>query len=522
MGHKGGEGKEKNKTTSTGYSSRNSESRIDSKNISTTVNDTTTGSFTVLNTTGHSSSSSASEGRMNNSENSTNGFSSEGGNSTSTSGGNTTSTTNSTNRSRKGHEKFIRESQRYSTGIFKEYSSMSGSSYMNSSLLHSLYDTSMTGSGSDSVRVYDDKGNRLSGSGSGSGTSSSQQRRQSRRTTSYTVSDVSTTDITNALPLVEETALHGQFVNTDAVSPITSEEIDFAMKQPPSLIIRERPEQVPESSSQPGHKRSPLYGYTFNLGNESSASSASVGASSSSVMSTKDAVASAKEEPSTKEMPVGGALASSLVVMEGAGSVTPNMPSSEIPHFFVKKNKSNQQLQGKSFNPMPDDSHPANSSRTLLLEEAKRETKPERLNYIQRVAKARLKGRSQDDLGSDSSSYDGGEESGTNSSACSRTNLLEKKESITPEVSSHHYSDDPERGPTTVRKATCPDSVAIIMIAMSILAPAFWILIAAGYVDHAFGTVPRIYKTTSLLLAIFLSIGVIIGICVAFGYGLTH
>lgn len=68
----------------------------------------------------------------------------------------------------------------------------------------------------------------------------------------------------------------------------------------------------------------------------------------------------------------------------------------------------------------------------------------------------------------------------------------------------------------------CPGSIAIIMILLSFLAPPFWMLIAAGYADHAFGKIEWKYKVASAVLALILCIGAIIGVAVGLGYGLTH
>lgn len=68
----------------------------------------------------------------------------------------------------------------------------------------------------------------------------------------------------------------------------------------------------------------------------------------------------------------------------------------------------------------------------------------------------------------------------------------------------------------------CSDFVSLLFLFFSILAPPFWLLIALGFLDKAFGKFDRKYKIASFVAFGIFCIGTIIGIAVGFGYGLTH
>ncbi|QPG73410.1 hypothetical protein FOA43_000720 [Brettanomyces nanus] len=489
-------------------------------NISTTINDTT-GTFTVLSTTGHSSSSSSYGGRK---TNSTGIGSSESDNTNSTS----TSTTDSTNRTRKSRERFVRDSQRYSLGLFKE-GSISAGSYGNSSiLLNSLYGTTgMTGINSGAFRIYDDsETTSRSGDVRNSGHSGSLDAGDLHSNTStshsrFETSEVSTIAMTNTRlvdpmnPMNPMDPVDREVENPvmDTANLITEEELSDAMRQP-SMVIRTTPELQEKPS---------LCGYSFSLGNVSSASSSAD---------------TANESIPTPELATGPGLRKStpgishyLLTQEEVHNASGVAPF-EQKSFRLTSSRGSESSQEDSGR------HDILGSLLLMNDATKKSDIKGRNEYIQQFSKAHLEGKNSDESGNSKSpkicsptSYDAsndgddgsqhhmllGEKKGTQSGNSSDTQY---------NISAHHalrYSPlDPEKSRSSTTECICPNSIAIVMILISVLAPPFWILIAAGYADNAFGSVPRVYKLISAALAILIAIAAIIGICVGFGYGLTH
>lgn len=106
----------------------------------------------------------------------------------------------------------------------------------------------------------------------------------------------------------------------------------------------------------------------------------------------------------------------------------------------------------------------------------------------------------------------------------SREELLNNKKKVhINDNENHSYNSEyDEKYYESNYRTKCSDSIAILLIILSIIAPPFWLMIFMGKLDSTFGKFNKTQKIISLTMFIIFTIGAIIGIAVGFGYGLTH
>lgn len=495
-------------TTGTRQSTGNRAQQYNTSAVDTTIN---TG---VFNVTGQSGSSSSSDGRR---PKSGLPLSSVDYTTTTSSSSAANETGNTTDDSIKKHESYIRNSQRYSTGIFKEFS--------DSSIIDEHWNDPDLSNGPIAEESRETSDNSLHQTKLAS---------ESNRASLQTQSTTSTTDITDTRLISPDDM--DESIADETADLITNDDLSQAMS-PRGLrqkvlmkeypIRTQRPERAQVSSSQispaqtpraappppasaePAHSAmvvdngmaAPKFPYTYNLSNESSASSIH----NNTILSPVTQVSSASVDTSDNYLSANES--TDVATFEEVGELGTVMGTAKKPTISFRK-------------ATPGTSH-------LLV--SKEELTPQN-----GVAGTPLPGHLQmrsAKVGMDQRDIDNRTQVGTEAAISKPQSKMEYSGTSSGPTtlqsgsapSSSSYSHDIEKGrlSSSSTGTYCPDSTALLLVILSVVVPPFWVLISIGYLDDKLGTVRKPYKIAGAVLAILFAIGAIVGIAVGFALGLS-